>query len=245
MIRFRSEAFALTTLTDPDLAVTWLSSVSDKLIERGILSRLRRLLGRFESLVGLFASGPTAIIFDFAVFAWWLSEFIGASIIPMIRARGRTSVRRDRGSVLVIVFSIYAALVIVFGFGYSGTAPMPDLAYYVGIPLIFLGIIIRQYAIAVLGRFFSPVVRVAEGHKVVDKGPYRYVRHPSYTGVLITFIGLGLAVQSWAAVVLIVAMFAVAFGYRMSVEEKILSSELGQDYVSYMQRTKRLIPFVI
>ena len=71
------------------------------------------------------------------------------------------------------------------------------------------------------------------------------VRHPSYTGVLITFIGLGLAVQSLGALLVLLLVFSVSFGYRMWVEERTLLSELGQDYASYMKRTKRLIPFIV
>ncbi len=104
---------------------------------------------------------------------------------------------------------------------------------------------IRQWAIAVLGRFFSFHVRVVEDHRVVDKGPYRLVRHPSYTGVLITFIGLALAVQSLGALFVLLAVFIVSYGYRMGVEEKALLSELGDDYANYMKRTKRLIPYLI
>jgi protein-S-isoprenylcysteine O-methyltransferase Ste14 len=96
-----------------------------------------------------------------------------------------------------------------------------------------------------LGRFFSLTVRVAEDHRVVEKGPYRLVRHPSYTGVLITFIGLGLAVQSWGALLVLLGVFSAAFGYRMRVEEKTLLSELGDNYASYMKRTKRLIPYLV
>jgi protein-S-isoprenylcysteine O-methyltransferase Ste14 len=84
-----------------------------------------------------------------------------------------------------------------------------------------------------------------EDHRVVEKGPYRVVRHPSYTGVLITFIGLGLAVQSWGALLVLLGVFSLSFGYRMRVEEKALLSELGEDYASYMKRTKRLIPYLI
>ena len=80
---------------------------------------------------------------------------------------------------------------------------------------------------------------------MVEKGPYRLVRHPSYTGVLITFIGLGLAVQSGGALLVLLVVFGVSFGYRMLVEERTLLSELGPDYASYMKRTKRLIPFLI
>ena len=110
---------------------------------------------------------------------------------------------------------------------------------------MFLGVLVRQWAIAVLGRFFSLTVRVAEDHRVVVKGPYRLVRHPSYAGVLITFIGLALAVQSWGALLVLLGVFSLSFGYRMRVEEKALLSELGEDYANYMKRTKRIIPYLI
>ncbi len=113
-----------------------------------------------------------------------------------------------------------------------------------GIFLIIVGVVIRQWAIAVLGRFFSLTVRVAEDHRVVDKGPYRLVRHP-YTGIMITFTGLGLAVQSWPAVLVLLLVFAVAYGYRMHVEEATLAFQLGEQYVAYTRRTKRLIPYLV
>ena len=110
-----------------------------------------------------------------------------------------------------------------------------------------MGVLVRQYAIAVIGRFFSLTVQIAEDHMVVEKGPYRLIRHPSYTGILITFIGLGLglAVQSWGAVLVLLLFFGISFGYRMRVEERTLLSGLGRDYASYMKRTKWLIPFLI
>lgn len=145
----------------------------------------------------------------------------------------------------MIITSVWVSVIVALGLGYIAAAPLPDFAFYVGISLMLLGILIRQYAIAVLGRYFSLAVRITEDHKLVDRGPYRYVRHPSYTGALLTFVGLGLSVQSWAAVLVLLLMFAVAYGYRMSVEEETLRSELGQDYVSYMQRTKRLIPYLV
>jgi protein-S-isoprenylcysteine O-methyltransferase Ste14 len=62
---------------------------------------------------------------------------------------------------------------------------------------------------------------------------------------LITFIGLGLAVQSWGALLVLLGVFSLSFGYRMKVEENALLSELGEDYASYMKRTKRLIPYLV
>jgi len=136
-------------------------------------------------------------------------------------------------------------MLIAFYFGYAGVGALPDWIFYAGIFLMFLGVLVRQYAIAILGRFFSLSVQIAEDHQVVDKGPYRLVRHPSYTGILITFTGLGLAVQSLGAVLVLLLFFGISFGYRMSVEERTLLSGLGSDYASYMKRTKRLIPFII
>jgi protein-S-isoprenylcysteine O-methyltransferase Ste14 len=198
-------------------------------------------------LIGLpvFASGLGLVLFDTSYSIWIISELFGAVLIPRLRRRGATRVRRDRGSGALVIFTVFLSISIAFYFGYGGIGMLPDWAFYLGILLMFLGVLVRQWAIAILGRFFSLTVQIVEDHKVVEKGPYRLVRHPSYTGVLITFIGLGLAVQSGGALLVLLVVFGVSFGYRMLVEERTLLSELGPDYASYMKRTKRLIPFLI
>jgi len=193
----------------------------------------------------VFASGLGLVIFDFAIFVLIASEVFGAALVPQRRRRSATRVKRDRGSRVLITFAIVVSMLIAFYFGYANVGELPNWIFYVGISLVFLGVLVRQYAIAILGRFFSLSVQIAEDHKVVDKGPYRLVRHPSYTGVLITSIGLGLAVQSLGALLVLLLFFGVSFGYRMYVEERTLLSGLGQDYACYMKRTKRLIPFLI
>ena len=193
----------------------------------------------------VFASGLGLVLFDFAIFVWVASEIFGAALVPRLRRRGATRVKRDRGSRALITITVFFSVVIAFYFGYGGIGALPDWIFYSGISLMFLGIMVRQYAIAILGRFFSLTVQIAEDHKVVEKGPYRLVRHPSYTGFLITFTGLGLAVQSLGALLVLLLFFSISFGYRMHVEERTLLSGLGQDYASYMKRTKRLIPFLI
>jgi protein-S-isoprenylcysteine O-methyltransferase Ste14 len=193
----------------------------------------------------VFASGLGLVLFDTAYFVWIASELFGAVLVPRLRRRGATRVKRDRGSGALVIFTILISIGLALAFGYGGVGVLPDWLFYPGIFLMFLGVLVRQWAIAVLGRFFSLTVRVAEDHQVVAKGPYRLVRHPSYTGVLVTFIGLGLAVQSWGALLVLLGVFSLSYGYRMRVEEKTLLSELGQDYASYMKRTKRLIPHLI
>ena len=193
----------------------------------------------------VFASGLGLVLFDTAYFVWIVSELFGAVLVPRLRGRGATRVRRDRGSGALIILTVFISIGLALSFGYSGVGVLPDWVFYPGIFLMLLGVLVRQWAIAVLGRFFSLTVRVATDHRVVTRGPYRLVRHPSYTGVLITFIGLGLAVQSLGGLLVLLGVFSLSYGYRIRVEEKTLLSELGQDYASYMKRTKRLIPYLI
>jgi protein-S-isoprenylcysteine O-methyltransferase Ste14 len=117
--------------------------------------------------------------------------------------------------------------------------------FYLGVAVMAAGIVFRQWAIAVLGRFFSGVIGVQDQQTVVKSGPYRWIRHPSYTGVLIFVVGMGFALQSWAAVLANVAIFAIAYGSRIIIEEKVLVKELGEDYVEYRKHTKRVIPYLI
>ena len=194
----------------------------------------------------LFPSSIAALVLSLVLILWILSEVIGGGVQPLIRGGRRARTRRqDRGSFLLIYAGVVVYFIIAFSFASSGVAKLPNSVFYLGIFFMVLGIVIRQWAIAVLGRFFSRTVAVQERQTVVETGPYRYVRHPSYTGALIFFVGFGLALLSGGAVLALVPIFAVAYGYRIQVEEKLLIAELGEAYVSYARRTKRLIPFVI
>ncbi|MFZ0926194.1 MAG: isoprenylcysteine carboxylmethyltransferase family protein [Halobacteriota archaeon] len=144
---------------------------------------------------------------------------------------------------MLVYSGVVVYFLIAFSFAGSGVATLPRSVFYLGICIMVLGIAIRQRAIAVLGRFFSRTLAVQERQTVVETGPYRYVRHPSYTGALVFFVGYGLALQSWGAVLALVPIFALVYGYRMYVEERLLIAELGEAYVPYSHRTKRLIFF--
>jgi protein-S-isoprenylcysteine O-methyltransferase len=102
--------------------------------------------------------------------------------------------------------------------------------------------VLRWYAIRVLGKFFTFDVAIAKGQTVVEAGPYRWIRHPSYTGSLIGFLGLGLTFTNWAALLVPMLCMIGAYAYRIPIEERALCKGLGQPYVDYMQRTWRLIP---
>jgi len=111
--------------------------------------------------------------------------------------------------------------------------------------MMILGIAFRFWAVASLRSFFSYTVQIKEGHHVIESGPYRFVRHPAYAGSLLTIVGVGFALQSWGAVLLIAAVFFAAFGYRIKVEERALLVSLGEEYLSYAKKVKRMIPYVL
>jgi len=110
--------------------------------------------------------------------------------------------------------------------------------------LILLGLALRWYAIWKLGRYFTRDVAVSSDQPVVQSGPYRFIRHPAYSGTLLTMVGIGLAMTNWASLIAIIVCTLIGHLYRVSVEEQALSKTIGQPYIEYMRHTKRFIPFV-
>ncbi len=155
---------------------------------------------------------------------------------------------RDRASRFVLLISIFVVIFLGIraAFNASQFAIPGDrmLIFDIGIFLILAGAAFRWYSIWVLGKFFTRVVSIQAGQTVVEKGPYRFIRHPSYSGAMLSFLGFGLALTNWLSLALIILGTVIGYGYRVSVEEKALVEGLGQPYRDYMQHTKRFIPFV-
>jgi len=192
----------------------------------------------------LFPTDQETILFSAAVMLWILSEIIGGAIIPWLRRSGGKVKRKDDGSVLIIRVSMYVSVLIAIFLAIKNIAMLPDWLFYPGIFLIVIGVLVRQWAILVLGRYFTVTVGVQKDQKVVDNGPYRFIRHPSYLGLFLIILGIGLALHSWVGILVLLVLNGLAFGYRIHVEEKALVAELGDDYIQYMKRTKRIIPFI-
>jgi len=178
-----------------------------------------------------------------------LGALFGASELALalfLRAKPGSSAQ-DKGSLrilwLVIAASIGLAILAVTrlpGLGFPDSA----ISYPVGVALFFCGLFLRWFSIFYLGRFFTVNVAIAADHRVVDTGPYRYVRHPSYTGALLAFVGYGICLSNFASLLIILLPVSAAFHHRMRIEESALSHALGQAYTQYCTRTKRLLPFV-
>jgi protein-S-isoprenylcysteine O-methyltransferase Ste14 len=122
--------------------------------------------------------------------------------------------------------------------------PHPGAVAAAGLVLAWCGIAFRLWAIRSLGRFFRGVVHVQEGHQVVQTGPYRFLRHPSYSGGLLAVLGFSLTFGNVVSALAFFAAFLLALLYRIRAEERMLFAELGDDYARYAARTRRLIPGV-
>jgi protein-S-isoprenylcysteine O-methyltransferase len=163
------------------------------------------------------------------------------------RSRSKTGTKQDRSTLgtiwLVIAVSIMAGVFVAQNFR-AAALPHARMFASAGLVLFFAGLILRWWAIITLGRFFTVDVAIEKDHELVERGPFRIVRHPSYSGVLLAFVGLGLSLGNWAALLVILIPIGAAFIHRMNVEEDALFRALGPRYAEYMKRTKRLVPFV-
>ncbi len=125
------------------------------------------------------------------------------------------------------------------------TIAWPELAVVLGMALLIAGAVLRRLCFNALGKSFTGTVIVAIDQAIVQHGPYRFVRHPSYTAAFLMFIGIGLALGSWLSLAILFLAHCYLYGRRVAVEERALLDTLGTPYREYMSRTARFIPFVI
>lgn len=181
-------------------------------------------------------------VLQIAVFLFPLSE-IALSIFK--RARSGTAEVQDRGSLrllwLVIAASVSAAIAFQWIRGFRLPLSSRHL-HLLSLVLLLAGLGIRWASILALGRFFTVDVAVHSDHRLVDTGLYRYVRHPSYAGLLLAFLGLGVYFGSWLSLVALVVPITFAVANRIAKEERVLLAALGPPYAAYCARTRRLIP---
>jgi protein-S-isoprenylcysteine O-methyltransferase len=162
------------------------------------------------------------------------------------RSKG-ASVSRDRGSLWllwgVILSSVGLANLLAYWLP-QAASPLLHAMRFLGVALFAGGLLLRWYAIVYLGRFFTVDVSVAADHRVVDTGPYRWIRHPSYSGALAAFLGLGICSENYCSLFILVVPVTLAFLRRIGIEEAVLREALGTSYAAYAGRTKRLIPWI-
>lgn len=189
---------------------------------------------------------PHAIAF-WAVWFWsFLPEY---EIVKRARIDARKAGSKDAGSIQIIMAMSWFALLIAFPAAWMPStvfAPGTRIPmYYFGVLLMTLGSLLRRVCWRTLGAHFTGDVRAAADQPVIRTGPYRFIRHPSYTAGMMMFAGIGFALTNWASVGILLFATVVAYSYRVRVEERALLAEIGAPYAEFMKTRKRFIPFVI
>jgi protein-S-isoprenylcysteine O-methyltransferase Ste14 len=185
-----------------------------------------------------------AVIF-WSAFALWILPEVSAWKVR--RSAGSSQVR-DQGSLKLI--SLLWWVGIVLGIVLSLFLPRAAILwkrvaiFFAGIGLMLAGTALRWYSASLLGKYFTFDVAIHSGQTIIESGPYRYIRHPSYSGALLTLLGFGLALGNWAGLIAALGGLSAAYAYRIPVEEAALASALGEPYREYVRRTRRLVPFL-
>jgi protein-S-isoprenylcysteine O-methyltransferase Ste14 len=192
-----------------------------------------------------FSAGPIlALIFWGACASWILPEVVAWRV----KRSTDFSMARDQGSLNLVAVLWWSG--IAMDFSLSLLLPQAAISwkrtslFFVGICFMLLGIALRWYSAGTLGKYFTFDVAIQTGQTLVEVGPYRYIRHPSYSGALLTLLGFGLALGNWLGLAANLSCMGFAYAYRISVEEAALASALGESYKQYMRRTWRLVPFL-
>jgi protein-S-isoprenylcysteine O-methyltransferase len=183
-------------------------------------------------------------VFWSSFIAWWLMEMW---ILSRDR-RAATGKAKDGGSRFALM--VFIPLGMAGAFFAANRLPVarisvaPEAVFWLGIALIWGGMAFRGWAVVTLGRFFRTSVFMLEDHRLITTGPYRWLRNPSYTGSVVTGLGIGLSMGNWLSLLLAPAGILIGFAVRIAVEDRALRERFGQEYADYAKRSWALIPLI-
>jgi protein-S-isoprenylcysteine O-methyltransferase Ste14 len=172
---------------------------------------------------------------------WVLSE----TGLWVARRSQASAARRDRGSLAILSLTIYPSVGLGVWLGASGAGALPMVppaVRWVGLFLILAGLGVRWWAILTLKHHFTVDVAIRQDHQLIQSGPYSRVRHPSYSGALLSFLGLALVFRNGLTLLVLLLPITAAFLWRIRIEEQALASAFPDEYPQYCRKTRRLIP---
>ena len=176
------------------------------------------------------------------IYCWWAFE-VGLVIRDVVRRKGRW--KRDRGTLVIVALGVVGSIAVaglVRVHVPSLDTPAQQAFAVAGACVLLLGLALRVWAVVTLGRSFRTSVEVDADQPVVTRNPYRWIRHPSYAGLLLIALGGGLGVGNWLSLAICAIVPPLGMLPRIAVEEAELNRVLGDQYRSYQARTYRLVP---
>lgn len=203
------------------------------------------LLGWGVGEVPQFFNGPARLTYVIIIF---LLQIFGVVYNPQVgrsKKEEKGGVKKSRiDLVLIQIFSLAIVFFAPFSDGHSiGVVYFSETFRFLGFLLLIPGFILMQAAEKYLDRQFSVEVTLQKDHKLIQHGPYTYVRHPRYLGILAFFMGISIIFRSYLALFLVIALSLVLI-WRAYAEEALMKQEFGQEWTVYCQRSWHLIPFI-
>jgi protein-S-isoprenylcysteine O-methyltransferase Ste14 len=152
----------------------------------------------------------------------------------------------DKGSIWLLTISISLGYWLSFIIASTkiGRIYHWNTFFVIGSVLALIGLIIRVTSIIQLKQQFTYTVTKLENHELIEKGLYKIIRHPGYLGQLIIFLGTSVCLSNWLSILLMIIPVLSGYLYRINVEERFMVEQMGQKYLDYRKRTKRLIPMI-
>ena len=156
------------------------------------------------------------------------------------------AIASDKSSLWVLYGLITLGYVLSFAIGATKIGRMNgwNTFFAVGVVLVVIGLIIRITSILTLKQYFTYSVSKVEDQPLIEKGLYKIIRHPGYLGQLLIFLGISISVSNWLSILLMMTPVSIGYLYRMKVEERFMIAQLGENYLNYQKRTKRIIPMI-
>ena len=177
-----------------------------------------------------------------AVYAAWLASEVW--ILRRDRAHA-AGVSRDAGSRGLLILAIVGSIVLAFQLTQIRSTATPwsrARAVPVGAALMLAGIALRLWAVRTLGEHFRTRVTLLDGHRLVRSGPYARIRHPAYTGALVTCLGLGVALANWLSLLVMLVGPLAGLAWRVRIEERALGERFGADWRGYRAASWAMLP---
>jgi protein-S-isoprenylcysteine O-methyltransferase Ste14 len=195
---------------------------------------------------------PLPFVWPYALVFWgaYLWSFLPEWKVVRGGVEGAKSAdSKDGGSIKVLLGGMWIALMLGFLLSFVTVGSFPPgahlPAFIIGVALMILGSLLRRWCFRTLGEYFTGDVKARADQPVIRTGPYRYVRHPSYTAGIMMFTGIGLALGSWFSFLLISIASIATYWYRVTIEERALLGTIGEPYASFIKERKRFIPYIV
>jgi protein-S-isoprenylcysteine O-methyltransferase Ste14 len=197
---------------------------------------------RLPEVAALYVQEETwaRLVFDISVAAFALGEFSQAV------KRRHDATRADLlGEIVFRVIFFAGVLMLPLAQALTPNAVFEGVGVFVlGTVVGWLGLLLRWWSFATLGRYFTTVVKTSADQAVITRGPYRVLRHPSYTGLLAAFVGAGLMLGNWVGMAASCLLILVGLIYRLVREERAMIDAFGEAYLDFAKGRARLVPYV-